>query len=145
MINVAVFIKCGSLQSYTILSNSILCKGACCYSAGELNLNRRMVTHIFNSYLHVCGEGRLLGSSTVAVLEGSVILVVNIIVEITGLYDEFFILKHILALGDIHSAIDAVYMGLQRGLLELKDLSEAIREEIEDAKFEKSLCNCIER
>ena len=48
-------------------------------------------------------------------------------------------------LGDIHSAIDAVYMGLQRGLLELKDLSEAIREEIEDVKVEKSLCNCVER
>jgi len=48
-------------------------------------------------------------------------------------------------LGDIHSAIDAVYMGLQRGLLELKDLSEAIREEIEDVKIEKSLYSCTER
>ena len=33
-------------------------------------------------------------------------------------------------LGDVHSAIDAVYMGLQRGFLRLEDLSEAIREEI---------------
>ena len=48
-------------------------------------------------------------------------------------------------LGDIHTAVDAVYMGLKERLLDIKDLSEAIREEIEDAKFEKSLCNCIER
>ena len=48
-------------------------------------------------------------------------------------------------LDDIHSAIDAVYMGLQRGLLELKDLSEAIREKICDVKIKKSLCRCTER
>ena len=42
-------------------------------------------------------------------------------------------------LGDIHSAIDAVYMGLQRGLLELKDLSEAIREEIYVTKTQKQV------
>lgn len=40
-------------------------------------------------------------------------------------------------LGDIHSAIDAVYMGLQRGLLEIKDLSEAIREKIYERFNEK--------
>lgn len=42
-------------------------------------------------------------------------------------------------LGDVHSAIDAVYMGLQRGFLRLEDLSEAIREEIYDNENEKQM------
>ena len=33
-------------------------------------------------------------------------------------------------LGDIHTAVDAVYMGLKERLLDIKDLSEAIREKI---------------
>ena len=33
-------------------------------------------------------------------------------------------------LGDIHTAIDAVYMGLQMGLLKESDLAEQIREDI---------------
>ena len=35
-------------------------------------------------------------------------------------------------LGEIHTAIDAVYMGLQMGLLNENDLAEPIREEIYD-------------
>ena len=42
-------------------------------------------------------------------------------------------------LGDIHSVIDAVYMGLQLNLIKEEELSEAIREEIYDCKTEKSL------
>ena len=42
-------------------------------------------------------------------------------------------------LGDVHTAIDAVYMGLQMGLLHDKDLSEAIREEIYDNENEKQM------
>ena len=42
-------------------------------------------------------------------------------------------------LGDVHSAIDAVYMGLQRGFLRVEDLSEAIREEIYDNENEKQM------
>ena len=42
-------------------------------------------------------------------------------------------------LGDIHTVIDAVYMGLQKGYLQEVELSEAIREEIYDCKTEKSL------
>lgn len=33
-------------------------------------------------------------------------------------------------LGEIHNTIDAVYMGLQMGLLNEKDIAEPIREEI---------------
>ena len=33
-------------------------------------------------------------------------------------------------LGDIHTTLDAVYSGLQMGLLDKKDLSEIIKEEI---------------
>lgn len=42
-------------------------------------------------------------------------------------------------LGEIHTAIDAVYMGLQMGLLHENDLTEAIREEIYDCKSEKQM------
>ncbi|MBQ3311595.1 response regulator transcription factor [bacterium] len=42
-------------------------------------------------------------------------------------------------LGDVHTAIDAVYMGLQMGLLHERDLSEAIREEIYDNENEKQM------
>ena len=48
-------------------------------------------------------------------------------------------------LGDIHNAIDAVYMGLQLGLLKKKDLSLAIREEIYDVEIEKQMYRCVER
>ena len=40
-------------------------------------------------------------------------------------------------LGDIHTAVDAVYMGLKERLLDIKDLSEAIREKIYDRLNEK--------
>ena len=40
-------------------------------------------------------------------------------------------------LGDIHTAVDAVYMGLQQGLLDMKDLSEAIREKLYDRLNQK--------
>ena len=40
-------------------------------------------------------------------------------------------------LGDIHSALDAVYMGLQQGLLDMRDLSEAIREKLYDRLNQK--------
>ena len=33
-------------------------------------------------------------------------------------------------LGDIHTAIDAVYMGLQMGLLKKRDLAEPIKEDL---------------
>ena len=42
-------------------------------------------------------------------------------------------------LGDVHTAIDAVYMGLQMGYLQTKDLSEAIREELYDNENEKQM------
>lgn len=42
-------------------------------------------------------------------------------------------------LGEIHTAIDAVYMGLQMGLLREDDLAEQIREEIYDYKDEKQM------
>ena len=42
-------------------------------------------------------------------------------------------------LGEIHTAIDAVYMGLQMGLLHQNDLCEAIREEIYDYESEKQM------
>ena len=42
-------------------------------------------------------------------------------------------------LGDVHSAIDAVYVGLQLGLLHERDLSEAIREEIYESENEKQM------
>ena len=40
-------------------------------------------------------------------------------------------------LGDIHTALDAVYMGLQQGLLDVRDLSEAIRETLYDRLNQK--------
>lgn len=42
-------------------------------------------------------------------------------------------------LGEIHTAIDAVYMGLQMGLLNENDLAEPIREEIYDYESEKQM------
>lgn len=42
-------------------------------------------------------------------------------------------------LGEIHTAIDAVYMGLQMGLLNENDLAEQIREEIYDYETEKQM------
>ena len=42
-------------------------------------------------------------------------------------------------LGEIHTAIDAVYMGLQMGLLRESDLAEPIREEILDNETEKQM------
>lgn len=42
-------------------------------------------------------------------------------------------------LGDVHTAIDAVYMGLQMGYLQIKDLSEAIREELFYNENEKQM------
>lgn len=45
-------------------------------------------------------------------------------------------------LGEIHTSIDAVFMGLQMGLLKEDDLAEQIREEIYDCKVEKQMyCN----
>lgn len=45
-------------------------------------------------------------------------------------------------LGEIHTSIDAVYMGLQMGFLQESDLAEPIREEIYDYKNEKQMyCN----
>ena len=40
-------------------------------------------------------------------------------------------------LGDIHTAVDAVYMGLKERLLDIKDLSESIREKIYERLNEK--------
>ena len=40
-------------------------------------------------------------------------------------------------LGDIHTAVDAVYMGLKERLLDIKDLSEAIRGKIYERFNEK--------
>ena len=42
-------------------------------------------------------------------------------------------------LGDVHTSIDAVYMGLQMGLLRENELSEAIREELYDNENEKQM------
>lgn len=42
-------------------------------------------------------------------------------------------------LGEIHTEIDAVFMGLQMGLLKENDLAEPIREEIYDSKVEKQM------
>lgn len=42
-------------------------------------------------------------------------------------------------LGDVHSATDAVYAGLDLGLLKESDLSEAIREEIYESENEKQM------
>lgn len=42
-------------------------------------------------------------------------------------------------LGEIHTAIDAVYMGLQMGYLQEVELSEAIREEIYESDTEKQM------
>ncbi len=42
-------------------------------------------------------------------------------------------------LGEIHSSLDAVYMGLQMGLLKKSDLAEQIREEINDFEVEKQM------
>lgn len=42
-------------------------------------------------------------------------------------------------LGEIHTEIDAVFMGLQMGLLKENDLAEPIREEIYDNKVEKQM------
>ncbi|MBR1620301.1 response regulator transcription factor [bacterium] len=42
-------------------------------------------------------------------------------------------------LGDIHTVIDAVYMGLQKGYLEEVELSEAIREEIYESENAKQM------
>lgn len=42
-------------------------------------------------------------------------------------------------LGEIHSEIDAVYMGLQMGLLKESDLAEPIREEIYESNIEKQV------
>ena len=42
-------------------------------------------------------------------------------------------------LGEIHTAIDAVYMGLQMGLLHESDLAEQIREEIYESNIEKQV------
>ena len=46
-------------------------------------------------------------------------------------------------LGEIHTAIDAVYMGLQMGLLNKKDVAEPIREEIYDNEKQKQIYCCI--
>ena len=42
-------------------------------------------------------------------------------------------------LGDVHNVIDAVYMGLQKSLLKVEELSEAIREEIYVREIEKQM------
>ena len=46
-------------------------------------------------------------------------------------------------LGDVHNVIDAVYMGLQKSLLKIEDLSEAIREEIYDREIEKQMYSSV--
>ena len=45
-------------------------------------------------------------------------------------------------LGKIHTVIDAVYMGLQMGLLNEKDLAEPIREEIYNNETQKQMYYC---
>lgn len=42
-------------------------------------------------------------------------------------------------LGEIHTSIDAVYMGLQMGLLREDDLTEQIRDEIYGNEIEKQM------
>lgn len=42
-------------------------------------------------------------------------------------------------LGEIHTALDAVYMGLQMGLLKESDLAEQIREDIYGCEIEKQM------
>ncbi len=42
-------------------------------------------------------------------------------------------------LGEIHTSMDAVYMGLQMGLLKESDLAEQIREEIYESENEKQM------
>jgi DNA-binding NarL/FixJ family response regulator len=42
-------------------------------------------------------------------------------------------------LGEIHTALDAVYMGLQMGLLRDDDLAEQIREDIYESGNEKQM------
>ncbi|MGN0004532.1 MAG: LuxR C-terminal-related transcriptional regulator [Candidatus Gastranaerophilaceae bacterium] len=42
-------------------------------------------------------------------------------------------------LGEIHTEIDAVFMGLQMGLLRESDLAASIREEIYDSQNEKQM------
>lgn len=42
-------------------------------------------------------------------------------------------------LGEIHTEIDAVFVGLQMGLLRESDLAEPIREEIYESKNEKQM------
>lgn len=42
-------------------------------------------------------------------------------------------------LGEIHNALDAVYMGLQMGLLQKIDLAEQIREDIYGCEIEKQM------
>ena len=42
-------------------------------------------------------------------------------------------------LGEIHTAFDAVFMGLQMGLLKESDLAEQIRDDIYDCKNEKQM------
>lgn len=42
-------------------------------------------------------------------------------------------------LGEIHTALDAVYMGLQMGLIQESDLAEQIREDIYESENEKQM------
>lgn len=42
-------------------------------------------------------------------------------------------------LGEIHTEIDAVFVGLQMGLLRESDLAEPIREEIYESNIEKQM------
>ena len=46
-------------------------------------------------------------------------------------------------LGEIHTAIDAVYMGLQMGLLQMSELCEPMREEILYNEYEKQMHRTI--
>ena len=46
-------------------------------------------------------------------------------------------------LGEIHTAIDAVYMGLHMGLLNENDVAEPIREEIYNNERQKQIYCCI--
>lgn len=45
-------------------------------------------------------------------------------------------------LGEIHTAIDAVIMGLQMGFLKEKDLSDPIKEDVYASKVEKQIYSC---
>lgn len=42
-------------------------------------------------------------------------------------------------LGEIHTSIDAVYMGLEMGLLKESDLAEQIREDIYESENERQM------